>query len=319
MTTAETTPDHRAGDGSARSERWPSGQRTGLRAAVLRRSLTLLEHTAARLGRTLVVLEYPPTAELAPRWGHGRPPHTALAALIEAGRERCAAHLAAMGSALGEMRVAMTAAEARPGEPYWENLWMGGMDAASLSYFLAARNPARYVEIGSGMSTRWARHAIRTHGLRTEIVSIDPMPRTEIAGLCDVQLRRPLEQADLSIFAELEAGDVVLMDGSHRAFQNSDATVFVLDVLPQLASGVLVGIHDVTLPHDYPPAWRSRFYSEQYLLAAYLLGGAGVQIELPCYFAETDPHLGGLWRRAWTAAGLEPIDSGGQAFWMHKR
>jgi Methyltransferase domain len=285
---------------------------------VLRRSLGLLDAGAARLGRSLLVLEYPLSAELAPRWGHGRPPHAELTALIEQGRGHYAAHLAAMGSALGEMRASMTEAEARPGEPYWENLWLSGMDAASLSYFLTRTNPVRYVEIGSGMSTRWAREAIRTHGLRTRIISIDPMPRSEISGLCDVQLRQPLEQTDLRVFAELEAGDVVFMDGSHRVFQNSDATVFVLDVLPQLAPGVLVGIHDITLPHDYPPAWRTRFYSEQYLLAAYLLGGAGVQIELPCYFAETDPHLGDRWRQTWRTAGLDAIPPGGQAFWMRK-
>ena len=273
----------------------------------------MLERAADRLGRSLVVLEYPPSAELAARWGHGRPPHPELAALIEGGRERYAEHLAAMGAMLEQITASVMAGEELP---YWDNLWLGGMDATSLAYFLTTRNPARYVEIGSGMSTRWARQTIRAHGLRTEIVSIDPMPRSEVADLCDVQMRVPLELADLSVFGELEAGDVVFMDGSHRVFQNSDAVVFILDVLPRLAAGVLVAVHDVLLPSDYPPAWTRRHYSEQYLLAAYLLGGAEVQIELPCYFAGTDSELAASWEAAWTAAGLEAVAPWGQAFWM---
>ena len=52
---------------------------------------------------------------------------------------------------------------------------------------------------------------------------------------------------------------------------NSDATTIFLDTIPRLRSGVLVEIHDVTLPYDYPTEWIDRYYSEQYLLAAYIL------------------------------------------------
>ena len=52
---------------------------------------------------------------------------------------------------------------------------------------------------------------------------------------------------------------------------NSDVAVFFLDILPNLAPGVVVHIHDVFLPDDYPPQWIERYYSEQYLLACYLL------------------------------------------------
>ena len=69
-------------------------------------------------------------------------------------------------------------------------------------------------------------------------------------------------------------GDVILADGSHVALMNTDATVFLLEVLPHLPSDVLVGIDDVFLPWDYPPTWPGRIYGEQYLLAAFLLGGA---------------------------------------------
>jgi methyltransferase family protein len=73
------------------------------------------------------------------------------------------------------------------------------------------------------------------------------------------------------VLDELDAGDVLFFDGSHRLFQNSDVTVFFLEVLPKLRPGVLVHIHDIFLPDDYPASWTQRLYSEQYILAAMLL------------------------------------------------
>ena len=64
-----------------------------------------------------------------------------------------------------------------------------------------------------------------------------------------------------------------------------------------LAPGVLVGIHDICLPFDYPPDWLDRYYSEQYLLAASLLGGhRGFRTILPSFYCtavrERDPLSG---------------------------
>jgi hypothetical protein len=119
-------------------------------------------------------------------------------------------------------------------------------------------------------STKFARRAIRDHGLPTRIVSIDPDPRDEIDALCDTAIRESLEQIDLNVVDELERGDIVFIDGSHHCFMNSDVTVFFLDILPRLKPGTLVQFHDLMLPYDYPLEWIERYYSEQYLLAAYL-------------------------------------------------
>src|ERR1700733_3021445 len=97
--------------------------------------------------------------------------------------------------------------------------------------------PARYMEIGSGYSTRFARHAIQTVGLSTVIASLDPKPRAGIDALCDTVIRRRLEEADLAVFDQLEAGDILFFDGTHRALTNSDVTVFFLELLPRLKPG----------------------------------------------------------------------------------
>jgi hypothetical protein len=87
---------------------------------------------------------------------------------------------------------------------------------------------------------------------------------------------------------------------------NSDVTMLFLDVLPRLPAGVIVQVHDITLPCDYPAQWTGRYYSEQYLLAAYLLGrGDALEIVLPCAFASDDPELHGILAPIWSAEWME--------------
>jgi hypothetical protein len=184
----------------------------------------------------------------------------------------------------------------KPGEPCWENDYWGTIDALVQCAALKRRDPALYVEVGSGFSTLFARHAIQDFGLRTRIVSVDPRPRADVEAICDEVIRAPAEELDLALFDRLATGDILLIDGSHTALMNSDATVLFLEVLPRLASGVLVGIDDVFLPWDYPPTWEGRIYGEQYLLAAFLLGGSDdYEVFFPAWWlVEGSPLAGRL-------------------------
>jgi len=157
-------------------------------------------------------------------------------------------------------------------------------------------------------------------GLQTRITSIDPAPRAEVDGVCDEVVRAPFQDTDLGRFAELEAGDVVLVDSSHHVLRNSDVTVFVLDVLPELPAGVLVGIHDVFLPDDYPWWLADRWYSEQYLVAAWLLGaGDATQVVFAAHFAATDRELRPAADKAFAAAGPAGVPAYGSSFWIESR
>jgi hypothetical protein len=250
-----------------------------------------------------------------PRYGYGRPEHPELLALLERGRDRYAGRLADFAASDGVAAIPVRGPVDGPA-PYWDNGWLPPLDALALYGVLAGTDPRRYVEIGSGNSTRFARRAIADHGLRTAITSIDPAPRAHIDPLCDTVVRRPLEDADLGVFADLEAGDVVFLDGSHRVFMGSDATVFFFEVLPRLRPGVLVHIHDIVLPRDYPPQWRYRWYSEQYLLAAFLLANpARFEVVLPNAFVDADPDLRAvaepLWRRLGVTEHYLPA-----SFWL---
>jgi hypothetical protein len=108
------------------------------------------------------------------------------------------------------------------------------------------------------------------------------------------------------------------MDGSHQVFMNSDATVFFLDVLPSLPAGLLVGIHDVFLPDDYPPEWANSFIAEQYLLAAYLLAESPwLQPELVTSYVNEHRELHEIVLPRWLrVSALRGLQDTGHTFWL---
>ena len=242
-----------------------------------------------------------------------------LVARLDASAGLFRERLVAIANRSGEqLRAISVAAPADPRQPHWGNDWLPGLDGACLYSFLVERNPATFLEVGSGNSTKFARRAISDYGLRTRIVSIDPQPRAEVDEICDEMHRTGFESFDLERLSQLEAGDVVFIDNSHRALPNSDVTVMFMEMLGRLPKGCLYGLHDIFLPFDYPEEWaRTRFYSEQYMLAAYLFGGGdGDEIHLPARYCASVPEiisaLDGLWK-------LDvAVSPDGGAFWMTK-
>jgi len=263
-----------------------------------------------------VVLDHP--VRPLSRWGHGRPSHPQLAALIAAGRARYKQMLEGC-LAWSEAFDAIPPGFIHQTQPYWGCGWLSPLDLMVLYSLVASNRPKQYLEVGSGCSTKFARRAIEDNHLDTRITSIDPKPRSSIDTICDEVKRVPLEEVDLTIFDQLSEGDLVFIDGSHRSFMNSDATVAVLEVLPRLKPGVIVGFDDIYLPDDYPPNWSHRFYSEQYLLAGWLLGGcSGLEIISPHAFAVQDAELATVVNRLLDKPIFSGLSTGGNSFWMKK-
>jgi hypothetical protein len=254
-----------------------------------------------------------------PRYGyHGKEPHRLLHQIIDRGRGRYRSQLEACKKHKNSLHRIRTSEPDHAEEPYWSNTWFSGLDAVALYSFLATVKPKVYLEIGSGNSTKFARKSIRDHSLITKIISIDPHPRAEIDALSDEIIRQPLEEASLELFDRLTEGDILFFDGSHRCFMNSDVTVFFLDVLPRLPCGVLIQVHDIHLPYDYPQERALHYESEQYLLAAMLLGGCTkYQIILPNEFVLRDDSLTGVLDGIWRSRDLE-IPKQGTSFWFRK-
>jgi hypothetical protein len=244
-----------------------------------------------------------------------------LSAHLEANEARYATMLhGILAGHLDALRRIPRRADGDRGDPFWENDWFQPLDGAVLYGLIAELSPRRFVEVGSGMSTRFARRAIRDRGLPTEIVSIDPHPHTEVDAICDEVIRHPVEDLGREFWDGLAAGDLLFVDNSHRSFPNSDVTVFFAETLPALQEGVAWGLHDIFLPWDYPSEWGGRFYNEQYLLLAYLAGGGGEdEILLPVMWASRRPSLHGILAPLWGYRDLfHGISTHGGAFWMRR-
>lgn len=269
--------------------------------------------------RYAIHLDYPVRPK--PRFGWGSEPHPELLERIGNGLPVYENHLERfLEDRESLLRIASSERTADPRQPSWRNAWFAGLDALALYGFLRSSRPAQYVEIGSGMSTKFARRAVEDHRLGTRIRSIDPVPRAEIDALCDEVVREPLEETDLSVFGELEAGDILFFDGSHRSFANTDVTVFFLEILPRLKPNVLVHLHDVYLPYDYPPQLNDRFYNEQYLLAAMLLAkGTSFEIAFPCFYYSLTPYYAERTSELWEALGIDGWGRSGGSFWIETR
>ena len=261
-------------------------------------------------------LDYP--VDFKPRYGHGKPPHTALYDIIAANRDTYQ-YLLSKALDLKEhiWEIKEAKRERDTTKPGWNNGFLPGLDIIGIYTMLAEFKPKKYIEIGSGNSTKVAYKAKQEQQLSTEIISIDPMPRAEIDQLADVVIRQPFENIDLNLLYTLDENDILFVDNSHRILPNSDAMVFFMDILPKLKKGVIVHIHDVYLPYDYPQFMCDRFYSEQYGLAFYLLANpTKYETLLPNFFIADDPALAATIAPIWQHENLSHVEKHGGSFWL---
>lgn len=284
---------------------------------IYKRGIRLWLCTARKMliGYHPILLEYPHNPKH--RYGWGKPPHPVLYDILNKERERYSNILKSFLPFKESFQAIALSETMSSEEPDFYNSFLPPLDSLALYAIISLEKPKRYFEIGSGNSTKFAKRAIRDLELETGITSIDPHPLTEINSICDCVIRQRVEELDLTVFDELESGDILYIDGSHYCFQNSDVTVVFLDILPRLKAGVIVQIHDVFLPYDYPPIWKERHFSEQYLLAVSLLvNDKHYTIMLPNRFITEDAELLSILDPFWVHPKLEKVVPHGGSFWM---
>ena len=151
-------------------------------------------------------------------------------------------------------------------------------DAEYWYQLIRSIKPRKIFEIGSGHSTLMAIKAIRRNHeddpkYECKHVCIEPyeMPWLEETGVFVV--RKKIEDIAPAFFSELEANDILFIDSSHMIRPQGDVLFEYLDLLPTLNKGVIVHVHDIFSPRNYPAQWLEqevRFWNEQYLLEAFL-------------------------------------------------
>lgn len=177
---------------------------------------------------------------------------------------------------------------------YTQNSQFTWLDARALFVLLREWKPQRFIEVGSGFSTLLAADINhRFLGDSVEITCIEPYPRVflrqKIPGLTRL-IQDKVQNVPLAEFTRLQAGDILFIDSSHVAKTGSDVNFLYFEVLPRLAPGVRIHIHDIFLPHEYQRAWvidENRSWNEQYLLRALLMYSSGFRTVFGCSYAFT--------------------------------
>jgi hypothetical protein len=156
-----------------------------------------------------------------------------------------------------------------------------GVDAEMLYCMVREHRPRRIIEIGSGFSTLLSSLAIERNkaedpGYECKFVAIEPFPKSQLLSQCkslSELIELPVQKVPLERFGELRENDILFIDSSHVSKLGSDVNYELLEVVPRLRGGVLVHVHDVFIPFEYPRKWAVEegwFWNEQYLLQAFL-------------------------------------------------
>lgn len=158
-------------------------------------------------------------------------------------------------------------------------------DAEFLYAMVREKKPSRIIEIGSGGSTKIIAAALKMNFIensqKSQLISIEPYPQDFLKDFANVSkdflefslLIQKVEAVDLSVFESLQTNDILFVDSSHVFKSGSDVEFEFLQVYPRLQTGVLVHIHDIFFPYDYPIEWNlreSRYWNEQYFLETFL-------------------------------------------------
>jgi predicted O-methyltransferase YrrM len=167
---------------------------------------------------------------------------------------------------------------------YSDNEMYGVGDATILSAMLRHFRPKRWIEVGSGFSSAVLLDTLdRTPDLATRLTFIEPYPDrldgllrgTDRARLTIIQVG--VQSVPLETFAALEAGDVLFLDTTHVAKTGSDVNYEFFQIMPRLASGVIIHLHDIFADLEYPEDWifqENRSWNEQYRIHPAKAAGA---------------------------------------------
>jgi hypothetical protein len=159
---------------------------------------------------------------------------------------------------------------------FWDNPTFSGCDAMAYYCVLRMLRPRRVLEVGSGFSTLVADMAIRANG-EGELVCIEPYPMPFLHRVASVAqiIEKPVQEIPVDELVDLvESSQVWFIDSTHTVKIGSDCLYLYLKVMPQVRTEVTCHSHDIFLPYAMPRNWaleKSIFWTEQYLLQAYLL------------------------------------------------
>lgn len=205
-----------------------------------------------------------------------------------------------------------------PYEFHLNNGIFDGTDALALYCMVRHFKPRRIIEVGSGYSSRVSARAALLNG-ETNLTCIEPYPsevlKRGFPGLGSL-ITEDVQRVGFDFFAQLKAGDFLFIDSAHVIRTGGDVQYLYLEVLPRIAPGVTVHIHDIFFPFNYPRTWlldEVRFWNEQYLLQAFLAFNPEFEVLL------SNSYLGTYHEDVLRDVFPNSPWHGGCSFWMRRR
>jgi hypothetical protein len=170
--------------------------------------------------------------------------------------------------------------------------WKSGMYSYSdaMSYYSIIRylQPQKIIEFGSGFSSLIAVEALRKNG-GGSLTCIEPFPREFLRKNSEIELVQKSAQEITAQYINdtLDDGDILFIDSTHTVKHGSDCLHLYLNVIPAIKKDIFVHVHDIYLPQGLPLSHlrdKQIYWTEQYLLGAYLLDNPKVNILFSSFF-----------------------------------
>lgn len=171
---------------------------------------------------------------------------------------------------------------------YINNTYFESVDSEIYYCMIRKFKPKRIIEVGAGFSTFISSNAILKNkeefNIDGKLTAIEPYPREELIngfpGLSKL-IKSKVQSVNFSVFGKLEKNDILFIDSSHVAKMGGDVLYLMREIIPKMKKGVIIHIHDIFIPFEYPKEWIfkwQRFWNEQYLLESFLMFNTNFEI-----------------------------------------
>lgn len=177
------------------------------------------------------------------------------------------------------------------------NFFEGG-DAEIYYSIIRHFKPKKIVEVGSGHSSLIALEAIDRNlnkdNIKSELLCIEPYENKWLEKNGVKVIREKIEDIDEELILKLDKNDILFIDSSHVIKPQGDILKIFLEIFPRLKKGVIIHIHDIFSPRDYPSKWlkeENRFYNEQYLLESIMDHSKRYKILLSLNYLKNDYYV----------------------------
>lgn len=161
---------------------------------------------------------------------------------------------------------------------YSRNGMFGFGDGFILYSFMRHFKPARIIEVGSGFSSGLMLDVCAELLPHTELTFVDPYSTTILDMVrkkpeaSSLLVREEIQHVSPEKFNKLNANDILFIDTSHVLKTGSDLSTLFFTILPSLKDGVIIHIHDIWYPWEYPEKMirEGRAYNEIYFVRSFL-------------------------------------------------